>query len=53
MLEFVYFVFEQFFSLFLWLDTIYIIDSLSLLRIIIISFILIVVFHLLGGKEHD
>ena len=53
MLDFLYFMFSQFFNLFLWLDSLTIVGTLSLLRVIIIVFLIVVIYHVIGGRTHD
>ena len=51
MIDFVVFLGSQFFNLFMWLDSITIIGTLSLLRILIIILLFTIAIKFLGGVK--
>ena len=52
MLDFVYFIFEQFFGIFTYLDSIYIVGTLTLFKILLISLLLLVILKFIGGSKN-
>lgn len=52
MLDFVYFIFSQFFNIFTYLDSITIVGTLTLFRLLLISLLLVIIFKFIGGSKN-
>lgn len=53
MLDFVLFVFQQFYNFIMYFDTIILFNTLSVLRFSLIILLFIAIFKFLGGKKND